>query len=156
MFCPFVLYLKGFELLYKPKRRVSKFTFLNRAQTDKSPEKQRLAMRVAIIRKLDTGDSVFAWRILVCRVVSGWLVLTTIVIHSWAWDNNSLTRDTPFSNTTPTRRFQRERDSGSTQPIFKTKADSVREKVHLSFAASRFLKRSVNFQKFSFENGTPY
>ena len=104
-------------------------------------------MRVAIMRKFDTGDSVFAWRVLVV------LVLTTIVIHSWAWDNSSLARDTPFSNTTPTRRFQRERDSGSTQPIFRIKADSVREKVHLSFAARRFLKRRENFQKFSFENG---
>ena len=81
------------------------------------------------------------------------LVLTTIVIHSWAWDNSSLARDTPFWNTTPTGRFQRERYSGSTQPIFKIKAYSVREKVHLSFAARRFLKRSVNFQKFPFENG---
>ena len=103
-------------------------------------------MRVAIIRKFDTGDSGYAWRILVV------LVLTTIVIHSWAWDNSPLARDTLFSNTTRTRRFQRERDSGSTQPIFRIKADSVREKVHLSFAARRFLKRSVNFQKFSFEN----
>ena len=49
--------------------------------------------------------------------------------------------------------FNVKRDSGSTQPIFKIKADSVREKVYLSFAARRFLKRSVNFQKFSFENG---
>ena len=68
-----------------------------------------------------------------------------LCLHSWAWDNSSLARDTPFSNTTPTRRFQRERDSGSTQPIFKIKADSVREKVHPSFAARRFLKRNVNF-----------
>ena len=104
-------------------------------------------MGVAIIRTFDIGDSGYAWRILVV------LVLTTIVIHSWAWDNSPLARDTLFSNTTRTRRFQRERDSGSTQPIFKIKADSVREKVHLSFAARRFLKRSVNFQKFSFENG---
>ena len=60
-----LLYLKGFQLLYKPKRRVSKFTFLNRAQTDYSPEKQRLAIRIGIIRKFDKGDSVLACRILV-------------------------------------------------------------------------------------------
>ena len=42
-------------------------------------------------------------------------------------------------------------DSGSTQPIFKIKTESVREKVHLSFAARRHFKSSVNFQKISFE-----
>ena len=31
--------------------------------------------------------------------------------------------------------------------------ESVREKVHLLFPARRFFKSSVNFQKFSFENG---
>ena len=44
-------------------------------------------------------------------------------------------------------------DSDSTQPIFKIKTESVREKVHLSFPARRFFKSSVNFQKISFENG---
>ena len=32
--------------------------------------------------------------------------------------------------------------------------DSVLEKANLSFAARRFFKSSVNFQKISFENGT--
>ena len=39
--------------------------------------------------------------------------------------------DPPFSNTTLTRSFQSEMDSRSTQPIFKIKTDSVREKAHL-------------------------
>ena len=59
---------------------------------------------------------------------------------------------TPISKTSPSRSFQNERDSESTQPIFKIKTESVREKVHLSFAARRFFKSGVNFQKISFEN----
>ena len=48
--------------------------------------------------------------------------------------------------------FQNERDSGSTQPIFKIKKESVREKVHVLFSARRFLNlSSVNLQKISFE-----
>ena len=57
----------------------------------------------------------------------------------------------PISKTS-SRSFQNERDSESTQPIFKIKTESVREKVHLSFAARRFFKSGVNFQKISFEN----
>ena len=49
-------------------------------------------------------------------------VVKTIVFHSWAEDNyTSLARDVPFSKTSPTRSFQSERDSGSTQAIFKLK-----------------------------------
>ena len=43
-------------------------------------------------------------------------------------------------------------DSDSTEPIFKIKTESVREKVHLSFPARRFFKSSVNFKKISFAN----
>ena len=57
----------------------------------------------------------------------------------------------PISKTS-SRSFQNERDSESTQPIFKIKTESVREKVHLSFAARRFFESGVNFQKISFEN----
>ena len=57
----------------------------------------------------------------------------------------------PISKTS-SRSFQNERDSESAQPIFKIKTESVREKVHLSFAARRFFKSGVNFQKISFEN----
>ena len=57
----------------------------------------------------------------------------------------------PISKTS-SRSFQNERDSDSTQPIFHIKTESVREKVHLSFAARRFFKSGVNFQKISFEN----
>ena len=57
----------------------------------------------------------------------------------------------PISKTS-SRSFQNERDSESTQPIFKIKTESVREKVHLSFAARRFFKSGVNFQKTSFED----
>ena len=65
----------------------------------------------------------------------------------------------PISKTSSSRSFQNERDSESTQPIFKIKTESVREKVHLSFAASRFFKSGVNFQSFSenlFRKQTPY
>ena len=57
------------------------------------------------------------------------------------WEHNSF------------QKFSNWRDSDSTQPIFKFKMESVREKVHLSFPARRFFKSSVNFQKISFENG---
>ena len=83
-----------------------------------------LALKLAVIVNYFTTER-FSWMCIV-------LVLTTIVIHSWAYDNSSLARDAPFSNTTSTRSVQSERDSGSTQPIFKIKTDSVREKVHLS------------------------
>ena len=46
-------------------------------------------------------------------------VLATIVIQFWAQDNSLLAPDPPFSNTTLTRSFQSEMDSGSTQLIFK-------------------------------------
>ena len=65
----------------------------------------------------------------------------------------------PISKTSSSRSFQNERDSESTQPIFKIKTESVREKVHLSFAARRFFKSGVNFQSFSenlFRKQTPY
>ena len=71
-----------------------------------------LALNFAAIGNCFTTEW-FSWKGIV-------LVLTTIVIHSWAWDNSWLARNTQFSNTTPTRRFQRERKySGSIQPIFK-------------------------------------
>ena len=58
----------------------------------------------------------------------------------------------PISKTSSSRSFQNERDSESTQPIFKIKTESVRKNVHHSFAARRFFKSGVNFQKISFEN----
>ena len=66
---------------------------------------------------------------------------------------SSLAHDAPFSNSTPTSRFESERDSGSCSPIFKTKTNSVREKVHLSFSVCRFSRSSIDFQKICFENG---
>ena len=94
--------------------------------------------------------------------VRGWLARTVSLDHNQQTSKKvKLTTQTaqidreypaPISKTSPSRRFQNERDSDSTQPIFHIETESVREKVHLSFAARRFFKSGVNFQKTSFED----
>ena len=41
------------------------------------------------------------------------LVLTSIVMHTCAYDNSSSTQDAPFSNSTPTASFQTQKANGS-------------------------------------------
>ena len=52
----------------------------------------------------------------------------------------------PILKTSFSRTFQNQRDNSFTQPIFKIKMESVREKVHLSFAARRFQQTSKKVQ----------
>jgi len=62
------------------------------------------------------------------------LVLTAIVIQTFAKDNSSSIEDAPFSNATPISSFQTQKATGSCGPIFKFETGFVSEKSHLSFA----------------------
>ena len=84
------------------------------------------------------------------------LIITNKQVKSQTYNPNSSDRSAniprQFRRHLLPEVFKMKRDSESTQPIFKIKTESVREKVHISFAARRFFKSGVNFQKISFEN----
>ena len=61
--------------------------------------------------------------------------------------NGSLSKDAPYLNALPTRNFKCQLDSRYFSPIYKVKAESVKQNVKLLFPVVHFFEASLAYLK---------